>query len=35
MIAIYSIFLFVFDDNSFEKPIKIIVLKGLEIDFKD
>lgn len=35
MTAIYQIFLFIFDENSFEKPTKIIVLKGLEIDFND
>jgi hypothetical protein len=35
MVAIYQIFLFIFEENSFEKPQKIIVLKGLEIDFND
>lgn len=33
--GIYQIFLFVFDEFSFEKPIQIVVLRGLEIDFKD
>lgn len=35
MVAVYKIFLFVFDESSFEKPYKIILLKGLEIDFSD